>query len=239
MAKSPAVTAGLPPEVSESIVPTQAELRLDKPQKKVPERRCIVTGESLARDPLLRFVASPPDEKGNCSLVFDVAEKLPGRGCYVSADPVLLQHAIDKKSFARTLKTPVKVPADLIETVITQITARILSALGLAKKSGALALGEEAVEQSMARDEALLAMAASDASARTAADLEAKAARYQINYIALPLDAATLGSALGRDNTVYLTLLDTKGAVSVGSGITRDCARLAPFVTRLPKKAGI
>ncbi len=229
MGKGPAEAAGLPTEVLD-----QLTLRLDKPQKKTPERRCIVTGESLARDPLLRFVAAPDD-----TLVFDAAEKLPGRGCYVSADPVLLQHAIDKKLFARALKSKVTVPGNLAEMVITQITARMLAALGLAKKSGALALGEEAVEQSMLHGTALLACAASDASPRTAADLATKAARHELGFIALPMDAATLGPALGRDNTVYLTLLDLKGSATVAAALTRDCARLAPFVTRIPKKAGI
>ena len=229
MGKGPAEAAGLPTEVVD-----QLTLRLDKPQKKTPERRCVVTGESLARDPLLRFVAAPDD-----TLVFDAAEKLPGRGCYVSADPVLLQHAIDKKLFARALKSKVTVPGNLAEIVITQITARVLAALGLAKKSGALALGEEAVEQSMLHGTALLTCVASDASPRTAADLATKAVRHELGFIALPMDAATLGPALGRDNTVYLTLLDLKGSTAVAAALTRDCARLAPFVTRIPKKAGI
>lgn len=230
MGKGPAQRAGLPLEVTD-----QLNLRLDKPQKKTPERRCIVTGESLARNnthsPLLRFVAAPDGV-----LVFDAAEKLPGRGCYVTADPTLLQHAIDKKLFARALKGKVTIPADLPDSVASQLTARVLASLGLAKKSGALAIGEEAVDQSLAVGTAVLALTALDASARTAADLAAKAARHQISYIALSCDAAQLGPALGRDNAVYLTILGANGGNSLAGALTRDCARLAPFVKRPVQK---
>lgn len=188
----------------------------------------------MARAPLLRFVVSPPDERGNGTLIFDATEKLPGRGCYVTADPALLQHAIEKKLFARALKEKVTVAADLPAQVVTALTARVLSGLGLAKKAGALALGEDAVTQSLRSDRAALLLIASDASERTAGDLVRSATNRHIPVMHLPLASHALGPALGRDNSTYLSLLKGDGSTA----LLRDCARLAPFVTRFDTKAG-
>ena len=195
----------------------------EKPVKKAPERRCIIAGgDSGPRAPLLRFVAAPDG-----MLVFDPTEKLPGRGCYVSADPARLAVAIQKKSFARALKGQVAMPADLPAQVMSVLSARILAALGLAKKASGLALGEVEVGQALKRGQLGLVLVAGDASTRTADDLLGAAGRQSVPAHRLPFTAAEFGVALGRDNSVYLGVLD---AAATG-GLVRDCARLAPFVT--------
>ena len=203
----------------------------EKPTKKAPERRCIVAGgDSGPRDPLLRFVVSPDG-----ILVFDATEKLPGRGCYVTADPTLLATAIAKKQFARALKGPVTVPADLEAQVVSALSSRVMAALGLAKKAGTVALGEIEVDQALKREQLTLLLAASDASDRTADDLVGRATRHQIPCYRLPFTAAAFGAALGRDNSVYLGLLDGGAVTGLPPTLVRDCARLAPFVTSTPE----
>ena len=75
-----------------------------------PERRCIVTRETGPKAGLIRFVAGPDDE-----VVPDLAERLPGRGMWVSADAATLRQAAGKGHFARAAKRQVRVPADLAD----------------------------------------------------------------------------------------------------------------------------
>lgn len=192
-------------------------------EQRLPERRCLVQQHSGPRDALIRFVVSPDGV-----LTPDLAEKLPGRGCYVTADPAFLQQAIDKNLFARALKTSVQIPADLMAMLARLLHARVEAQLGLTKKAGLAVLGEDAVSQHIRNKKAGLILLAGDASARTGADIRQTAAKYGIETVDLPLPAAQLGAALGRDNTVYMGILAGKMATA----LMRDCARLTPFVTK-------
>ena len=59
-----------------------------------PERRCIATGERGGKAGLIRFVIGPEDQ-----VVPDLAEKLPGRGMWVSADAGAIDKAARKGLF--------------------------------------------------------------------------------------------------------------------------------------------
>lgn len=194
--------------------------------RQAPERRCLVLQESGPRDALIRFVLSPDG-----IVTPDLTEKLPGRGCYVTADPALIQQAVDKKLFARAFKQPCTAPADLIDMVGRLLRARLEAQLGLAKKASLAVLGEEAVSLSLRSKKLDLILVARDASARTAADLRHSADRSGTAIADLPLDASMIGTALGRNNTVYLGIVAGKMAKS----LMRDCARLTPFVTKTLK----
>ena len=62
------------------------------------KRTCIITGETDHSSNLLRFVISPDG-----SLVPDLAEKLPGRGAYLTPKPEYLRESFKKKKFAKKL----------------------------------------------------------------------------------------------------------------------------------------
>ena len=62
-----------------------------------PERRCIVTGEVQPKAGLIRFVAGPDGQ-----VVPDLAEKLPGRGIWVTADRAAIAKAPGPGSGRRT-----------------------------------------------------------------------------------------------------------------------------------------
>src|SRR5512143_573303 len=73
-----------------------------------PLRRCLVTREVKPKAELLRFVAGPDG-----ALVFDPAEKLPGRGLWLSARRDIVDLAIAKGLFSKAAGQRVSVPADL------------------------------------------------------------------------------------------------------------------------------
>ena len=75
-------------------------------------RRCIATRQRKHRNGMLRFVLGPENV-----VVPDLAEKLPGRGLWVSADKAALEKAVSANLFARAAKAPAVVPADLPERV--------------------------------------------------------------------------------------------------------------------------
>ena len=73
-----------------------------------PERRCIVTGQVLPKDRLIRFVAGPDGV-----VVPDLAAVLPGRGLWLLADRASVEKAVLKGHFAKAARAQVKAPPDL------------------------------------------------------------------------------------------------------------------------------
>jgi len=107
------------------------------------ERRDIVSGEVREEARLIRFVVGPEG-----LVVPDLARKLPGRGLWVAADRASVETAARKGLFARAAKAKVQAPADLADQVENLFRRRLLSALGLARKSGDLTSGFEKVSSS-------------------------------------------------------------------------------------------
>src|ERR1700761_5454355 len=83
------------------------------------ERRCIVKGEVMPENRLIRFVADPDGQ-----VVPDVAAKLPGRGLWVSATRAAIATAVDKKLFARAAKAQVSADATLADRAEKALIAR-------------------------------------------------------------------------------------------------------------------
>ena len=71
-----------------------------KPAKGGSERRCIAPGESQPKAGLIRFAVGPDGTIGP-----DLAEKLPGRGIWVTGTRKALELAIAKKAFRQSRKT--------------------------------------------------------------------------------------------------------------------------------------
>jgi len=104
------------------------------------ERRDIVSGEVRDEAALIRFVVGPDG-----AVVPDLGRKLPGRGLWVAADRASLETAAKKGLFSSAAKTKVAAPADLADRVEGLLKARVLAALGLARRSGDLVMGFEKV----------------------------------------------------------------------------------------------
>ncbi len=109
--------------------------------REVSERRCIATGASQPKPGLIRFAIGP----GN-AVVPDLAEKLPGRGIWVSAERAALTRAVKKNLFPRGAKAPVVTPPDLVAEVEALLAHRLISLVSLARKAGQALAGAEKVK---------------------------------------------------------------------------------------------
>jgi len=117
-----------------------------------------VRREVLPREEMLRFVLDPQRE-----LVFDVSEKLPGRGMWVSATPEALDEAVAKRLFVKAAKGAVKMPDNLPGLICERLKARTLELLGLCRKAGLAILGVENVKKVLGKEKLVLGFEASDA----------------------------------------------------------------------------
>src|SRR6185503_15365919 len=89
-----------------------------------PLRTCIVTGETMAPERMVRFVVGPDGD-----VVPDLARRLPGRGMWVKAERAIVEQAIAKKAFARAARAAVKAAADLPERIEHLLMSRALEDL--------------------------------------------------------------------------------------------------------------
>lgn len=187
--------------------------------KDAAERRCIVTGETKPKEGLLRFVVGPEDEIGP-----DLAERLPGRGIWVTGTKAALEQAIAKKAFARAAKRPVKVDPDLGALVARLLAARAAETLGLARRSGELVLGLERVFETLDKEPVAALIEATDAGRDGVRRFRAKlkAADLMDLPVLKGLTSSQMGLALGRTNVVHAAL--KKGRME--DKVLADFARL-------------
>lgn len=158
------------------------------------ERRCIATGDTQPKAGLIRFVVGPDDV-----IVPDVAERLPGRGIWVSADPAALALAIKKNLFSRGAKQQVTVPADLAQQVETLLARRVVELISLARKSGKAVAGFEKVKGWLADGHARVLFQASDGSERGKSKLWTPEGGRFFGC----LTADELGLAFGRQHVIH------------------------------------
>jgi predicted RNA-binding protein YlxR (DUF448 family) len=189
-----------------------------------PLRRCIVSGDTLPREMLIRFVVGPDD-----IVVPDLAGRLPGRGMWLAGRHDIVAQACAKGAFRRAARravTPLVGPngENLAALVDAQLTQRCVDTLGLARRAGQLIVGFDQVRAALkgmaatagsAGNSAVL-LTAQDAAADGSNKLKALANRVteigsEVTQLTL-FDAKTLGRAIGRDQIVHALLkTDTAG----------------------------
>ncbi len=162
------------------------------------ERTCVVTRRTLPRRALLRFVVGP-DQR----IVPDLAERLPGRGLWVSATRETLALACARNAFARAAKTNVVVEPGLVDEVERQLVMRALGILGMARRAGVVAVGHDKVRALLASGRAAVLIDAADAAPDAATRM---AARAGATPVVRCFSRAELGPALGRDEAVHVAL---------------------------------
>lgn len=62
-------------------------------KRKVPLRKCVVSGEMKPKKEMIRIVRSKEGE-----VAMDPSGKMPGRGAYVSIEPEVVKEAWNKKT---------------------------------------------------------------------------------------------------------------------------------------------
>ncbi|WP_136657561.1 RNA-binding protein [Nitratireductor sp. XY-223] len=122
------------------------------------DRTCIVTRQSGPADRMIRFVADPDGV-----VVPDLKARLPGRGCWVTAERRQLRKAMEKNLFARALKAKVTVPETLDETVDSLLVSALTGMIAMARKAGQVVTGSGKVEAAIRSGRAIAVMHASDA----------------------------------------------------------------------------
>ena len=161
-----------------------------------PLRTCIVTGETMAPERMIRFVVGPDGD-----VVPDLARRLPGRGMWLKAERATVEQAIAKKAFSRAARAAVQVAADLPQRIERLLLDRVLEDLSRARRAGRAVAGFVKVEQMVGRHRAGLAVVASEAEGDGLAKLEATG--IAIERLG---DAALLGGVFGRDQAVYVAV---------------------------------
>jgi predicted RNA-binding protein YlxR (DUF448 family) len=171
------------------------------------DRTCIVTRQTREPDALLRFVAGPDG-----SVVPDIRRKLPGRGCWVTADRVHVGRAAKKNLFSRALKSDVIVPPELGQMVDNLLVAAALGALGLARKAGAVALGATKVDGAVRSGKAAAILHATEGSEDGVRKLtQARRATVLAGGPDIPafklFSEAEMGLAMGATNVIHAAVL--------------------------------
>lgn len=208
-----------------------------------PIRRCIVSGERQSKALLIRFVVAPDGV-----IVPDVAERLPGRGLWVTAARSALEVAAQRGRFAKAARGAVRVPGDIVARTEQLLLARCVDLIGLARRGGRAIAGHDAVAGHLAGlaasvDEAPdggttdsrrsrgpkrrgvawpvgALLEASDG----AADGREKLARLAPGLRRVDsLAAHELGPPFGRPTVVHALI----GAGDLADRLVRECARLA------------
>jgi predicted RNA-binding protein YlxR (DUF448 family) len=177
----------------------------DAPVVTGPLRTCIVTGETMAPERMIRFVVGPDGD-----VVPDLARRLPGRGMWLKAERAVVEQAIAKKAFARAARAAVKAAPDLPQRIERLLLDRALEDLSRARRAGRAVAGFVKVEQIVAEE------AEGDGLGK-------------LQATGLPIErlggVENLGGVFGREQAVYVAVArdDASGAFiqRIASGAAR------------------
>ncbi len=208
------------------------------PKDKQPsgsERRCILSGQSSARDDLLRLAISPDGD-----VLPDASAKAPGRGAWIAPDRAALEKALASGQFRGALARAFKgaklvIPENLPDLVQAALARHLLDRLGLELRSGNIILGSSRIAEQARSGRIALLLHASDSSEdgrkrldqawRVGTEAEGSGARGCV----LPLDRAALSVALGRENVVHLGVSGHPGDMRAANRVELAVARLTNF----------
>jgi hypothetical protein len=210
---------------AEDALPPGTPVRLPRKTKE-RERKCIVTGEILPDEKLIRFAADPEGR-----VVPDVAAKLPGRGMWVSANREAVSKAAAKNIFSRAAQESLKADANLADLVESLLVAQIQGWIGLARRAGELVLGFDVIERTLRGGKPVLVLIeAQDAGEDGRRKLQEAADSQGLRPFVLgALTREELGLALGRGNVVHAALTPGQKSGSLAERLVSDAGRLAGF----------
>lgn len=196
-----------------------------------PLRRCIATGEVQPPERMVRFVVGPDE-----TIVPDIAQKLPGRGFWVTATREAIARACERGAFAKAARAAVKLPPDLVGQVEQLLVKRCVEHLGLARRAGLAVIGFAQVEEALrARDGRIAALVeARDSGPADRNKLVTYALRIGGIAVIGCLDQTEIGLAFGRENVVHAAL--TTGALA--ARFVAEAERLGGFRVLCPPEWG-
>lgn len=179
------------------------------------ERRCVLTRETLPKEKMIRFVQAPDGQ-----IMPDLAEKLPGRGIWISCSRTLISKAQETGklhgAISNALKASVskdQIPPALADSVAALLRKRALNRLGLEKRAGSIVTGFDKIKTALGAANADVPFAlitatdgGEDGKKKLRGILRDSAPVFEI------FDRDELSSALGRDNAVHVLVWQSGGA---------------------------
>lgn len=202
---------------SETRIDRAPDRRRARADRASAERRCLVTRAVQPKERMLRFVVDPGGV-----VVPDLAETLPGRGLWLTAERDIVAAASARNLFARAARASVTAPDDLADRVEALLLGRLLDGLGLARRAGQVAIGFETAREALRSGRVAVLLTASDAADGGARKLKALApAAARVDLLA----SGELGQAFGREHIVHATV----AAGRLAEKVRRDAGRLAGF----------
>lgn len=178
------------------------------------DRRCIVTGETDGKYGMIRFVLGPDQ-----TVVPDLAEKLPGRGIWVTSGRDELDKAAARNLFSRAAKSQATVPEGLVQMVEDALTRRVIDMISMARKAGLAIAGYEKVKDWLSRGQAKVLLQAVDGSERGKGRLWTPEGGRWFGC----LTAQEMGLAFGRSHVIHSAL--APGGLT--KKVIRDAGRLS------------
>ena len=133
----------------------------------------------------------------------DLANRLPGRGIWLSARRDVLDSPRARSAFARAARASVAVPSDLAATVEAGLRRRIVELLGLTRRAGQAVCGFQKAREWIVAHKVGLVVQAMDGSKAERARLLSGADNLPV---AAPLPGAMLGAVFGRDWVVHVAV---------------------------------
>lgn len=181
-------------------------------------RRCIVTGDVLPRDQMIRFGIAPDG-----TVTPDLEEQLPGRGYWVTATRTVLQQAVTADAFTRAARGPVTVAPALADQVEVLARRACMHTIGLARRAWACDFGAEAVRQALVARKAGVVLIANTAPEDVQHKLDN--ARGDVPTLLL-FNTTELSAALGRESLAFASV--NKGQWTIR--LLAEAARLARLI---------
>lgn len=164
-------------------------------RSKQPQRSCVACRKVDDQDRLIRFVLAPDGD-----VLVDYRHKLPGRGAYSCLNRECLTGTVERRQLQRSFRGRGTVPAvdEMMVSLQKQIVTRIENLLGMARKSGQVESGSNAVLTSLRRRGGVaLLIVCEDISQRIEEKLMAAAARQDVPVYKV-LTKSRLGLLLGK-----------------------------------------
>jgi len=155
-------------------------------------------------------------------IVPDIAERLPGRGLWLTARGDIVSMAANKRLFARAARGAVTVEADLPRRIEALLARRAGEIIGLARRAGLAVAGFVKVRALLQERTSGVLIAAADGAADGRGKLRSLAPDLPLVEC---LTAAELGHAFGRDSIVHAALK----AGALADALVIETGRLAGF----------
>lgn len=183
-------------------------------------RKCIVSGDVLPKEALLRFCVTPENE-----VVPDFKKRLGGKGIYVLNAKTVLEKAILANTFAKAAKKKVRPAANLAAMVEQILRHSALQAVSLARKAGCFVCGLDKVLEAIKKDKAAFVLEAKDAGNDGHQRILLAAKAIEILQM---LETEELDAALNKENTVHVAFLKSEMAKMVNV----ELRKLSDFLSK-------